>query len=83
MASDDIARDILSSIDERGPAYVIERIAEDLHEPGHHEIGESPSGGPKHDDEAYEERGYILIWNARRRYVSLAFAVEPGARGTS
>jgi hypothetical protein len=83
VASDDIARNILSSIAERGPAYAIERLAEELHEPEHHEIRESPSGAPEHDDEVYEERGYVLIWNTRRRYVSLAFAVEPGARGTS
>ena len=83
VASDDIARAILSSIAERGPAHVIERLAEDLHEPGHHEIRESPSKVPEHDDKVYEKRGYVLIWSARRRYVSLAYAVEPDARVTS
>jgi hypothetical protein len=83
VARDDIARDILSSIAERGPAHVIERLAEVLHEPGHHEIEESASEFPEHDDEVYEERGYVLIWNARRRYVSLAYAVESDALVTS
>jgi hypothetical protein len=80
VASDDFARPILLSIVERGPARVIERLAEDFHEPGHHEIRESPSGIPAHDDEAYEEGGYVLIWNTRRCYVSLACAVEPDVR---
>jgi hypothetical protein len=80
VASDDFARLILLSIVERGPAHVIEHLAENLHEPGHHEIKESPSGVPAHDDEVYEERGYVLIWNTRRRYVSLARAVEPDVR---
>ncbi len=80
VARDDIARDILSSLVDRGPAHVIQRIAEQLHEPGHHEIRELPSCVPEYDDEVYEERGYVLIWNARRRYVSLAYAVEPDAQ---
>jgi hypothetical protein len=83
VARDDFARVILSSIAERGPAHVIEHLAEVLHEPGHHEIEESASGFPEHDDQVYEERGYVLIWNVRRRYVSLAYQVEPGTRGAS
>jgi hypothetical protein len=83
VASDDVARGILISIAQRGPAHVIKRLAEDLHEPGHHEIRETPSRFPEHYDEVYEERGYVLIWNARRLYVSLAYAVKPDARVTS
>lgn len=80
VASGDFARLILCSIVERGPAHVIECLAADLHEPGHHEIRDSPSGVSACDDESYEERGYVLIWNTRRRYVSLACAVAPDVR---
>ncbi len=83
VASDDFARPILLSIIERGPAYVIECLAEDFHEPGHHEIRKSPSGVFAHDDETYEERGYVLVWNRRRCYVSLACEVKPDARSNS
>lgn len=83
VASDDIARPILLSIIERGPARVIDCLAEDFHEPGHHELRESPSGIHAHDDETYEERGYVLIWNIRRCYVSLACAVKPNVRSNS
>jgi hypothetical protein len=83
VARDDIARDILSSLADRGPGHVIQRIAGQLHEPGHHEISELPSGIPENDDEIYEERGYVLIWNTRRRYVSLAHVFEPDERMNS
>jgi hypothetical protein len=83
VARDDFARDILTAIAVRGPAHVIEHLAGVLHEPGHHEIEGSASGFSEHDDEVYEKGGYVLIWNTRRRYVSLACAVESDAPVTS
>lgn len=77
---DDIAHGCLHAIASQGPVHVIRGLAEDLHEPGHHELGETPWGGPAFDDDQmYEERGYVLVWNMRRGYISLAFEVEAEA----